>query len=77
MPLVGYPHGGPAERDRWGFDSRGQDLASRGYAVLQPNYRGSPGYNWMFPESDQWEFAKMHEDVTAATRTVLRTGLID
>ena len=77
VALVVLPHGGPAERDRWGFDGRAQFLASRGYAVLQPNYRGSPGTNWMFPEPDQWDFVKMHEDVTAATKTVLRTGLID
>ena len=76
VPLVVYPHGGPWVRDVWGFDSSAQHLASRGYAVLQPNYRGSPGYNWMFPEPDQYDFIKMHEDVTAATKTVLRTGLI-
>jgi dipeptidyl aminopeptidase/acylaminoacyl peptidase len=74
--LVVYPHDGPDQRDRWGFDARAQHLASRGYAVLQPNYRGSSGYNWMFPESDQWDYVKMHKDVTAATKTVLRTGLI-
>lgn len=76
VPLVVVPHGGPDQRDKWGFDSTAQYLASRGYAVLQPNYRGSPGYNWMFPETDQWDYVKMHEDVTAATQTVLRTGLI-
>ena len=76
VPLVVYPHDGPDRRDRWGFDERAQHLASRGYAVLQPNYRGSPGSNWMFSEADQWDYVKMHEDVSAATKTVLRTGLI-
>ncbi|MCF3650671.1 alpha/beta hydrolase family protein [Synoicihabitans lomoniglobus] len=75
--LVVLPHGGPWVRDRLGFDGQAQFLASRGYAVLQPNYRGSTGYDWMFPEEDQWAFRKMHDDVTAATKTVLRTGLVD
>lgn len=76
-PLVVLPHGGPWVRDNWGFDSEVQFLASRGYAVIQPNYRGSPGYDWMFPIEDQWEFRKMHDDVTDATRMLLGTGLID
>jgi dipeptidyl aminopeptidase/acylaminoacyl peptidase len=76
-PLVVMPHGGPWVRDTWGFDSRAQYFASRGYAVLQPNYRGSPGYEWLFPEEDKWEFRKMHEDVTDATRAVFRTGFVD
>jgi len=77
VPLVVLPHGGPWVRDTWGFNGEVQFLASRGYAVLQPNYRGSPGHDWKFPLEDQWEFRKMHDDVTAATRTLLTTGLID
>ncbi|HLP02905.1 MAG TPA: alpha/beta fold hydrolase [Opitutaceae bacterium] len=76
-PLVVLPHGGPWVRDNWGFDSEVQFLASRGYAVLQPNYRGSTGYDWMFPVSDQWAFRKMHDDVTDAVKTALKTGIID
>ncbi len=76
-PLIVLPHGGPWVRDVFGFNSEVQFLASRGYAVLQPNYRGSPGTNWMFPEPDQWDFLKMHADVTAATKTALKTGLVD
>lgn len=76
-PLVVLPHGGPWVRDSWGFDDEVQFLASRGYAVLQPNYRGSPGYDWMFPEEDQYDFLKMHEDVTQATKAALATGLVD
>jgi acetyl esterase/lipase len=77
VPLVVLPHGGPWVRDTWGFDGEVQFLASRGYAVLQPNYRGSPGYDWMFPDSDKWDFRKMHDDVTDATKAILSTGLID
>ncbi len=76
-PLVVLPHGGPWVRDRWGFDGEAQFLASRGYAVLKPNYRGSTGYNWMFPEDDTWDFRKMHDDVTDATHTMIASGLID
>ncbi len=76
-PLVVMPHGGPWVRDTWGFDSHAQFLASRGYAVLQPNYRGSTGYNWMFPEEDEWDFRKMHDDVTDATKSIIASGLID
>lgn len=76
-PLVVLPHGGPWGRDEWGFDREAQFLASRGYAVLQPNYRGSTGYSWMFPATDQWAFRKMHEDVTDAVKTLLSTGLVD
>lgn len=76
-PLIVLPHGGPYVRDTWGFDPEVQFLASRGYAVLQPNYRGSTGRNWVFPEEDQYDFVKMREDVFAATRTALATRLID
>jgi len=76
-PLVVLPHGGPWVRDDWGFDREVQFLASRGYAVLQPNYRGSTGYDWMFPEQDEWDFRKMHDDVTDATKAIMASGLID
>jgi dipeptidyl aminopeptidase/acylaminoacyl peptidase len=73
------PHGGPWVRDSWGFHARNeaQFLASRGYAVLQPNYRGSEGYDWMFPPEDRWDFRKMHDDVTDATKAMIASKLID
>jgi acetyl esterase/lipase len=77
VPLVVIPHGGPWVRDSWGFDGEAQFLASRGYAVLKPNYRGSPGYDWMFPEDDLWDFLKMHYDVTDATKAALALGMFD
>lgn len=76
-PLVVLPHGGPWVRDTWGFNGEVQFLASRGYAVLQPNYRGSSGFDWMFPEEDRFEFRKMHDDVTDATKTVVASGYVD
>ncbi|WP_374530934.1 alpha/beta hydrolase family protein [Novosphingobium sp.] len=44
LPTIVMPHGGPGARDEWGFDWMAQFFAARGYAVLQPNYRGSAGY---------------------------------
>jgi dienelactone hydrolase len=44
LPAIVMPHGGPGARDYWRFDWLAQFYASRGYAVLQPNFRGSTGY---------------------------------
>jgi len=55
LPLVVMPHGGPIARDVWGFDFLQQFLVSRGYAVLQMEFRGSAGYG------DAW-FAAAHQD---------------
>ena len=76
-PLVVLPHGGPWARDNWGWNAQVQFLASRGYAVFQPNYRGSTGYEWRFPEEDMWAFRKMHDDVTDGVNAVVKTGLVD
>jgi dienelactone hydrolase len=76
-PMVVLPHPFIEGRSVWEYNSEVQFLASRGYAVLQPNYRGSAGYGWMFPEEDRWEFRKMSDDVTSATKTVIAMGLAD
>ena len=44
LPAIVMPHGGPEARDDWGFDWMVQYYAQAGYAVLQPNFRGSAGY---------------------------------
>jgi len=44
LPAIVMPHGGPDARDYWDFNWLAQFYASRGYAVLQPNFRGSTGY---------------------------------
>lgn len=77
VPMVVLPRSTVGGRDTWGFNPTVQLLASRGFAVLQPNFRGSSGTLWMFPHADQWAYRKMHEDVSAATRAVLKTGIID
>jgi len=76
-PLVVYPHGGPWVRDAWGYDPVVQFLASRGYAVFQPNYRGSEDYDWRFPAADRYDFIKMRNDVTDGTNALIRSGYID
>src|SRR5690606_24883055 len=48
LPAIVMPHGGPSARDEWGFDWLVQYLAHKGFAVVQPNYRGSAGYG------DEW-----------------------
>ena len=48
LPAIVMPHGGPGARDEWGFDWLAQYFAARGFAVLQPNFRGSAGYG------DEW-----------------------
>jgi len=64
-------------RATWGFNAEVQFFASRGYAVLQPNHRGSSGYTWMFPTEDEWAFRKMHDDVTEATQALIASGYVD
>ena len=48
LPAIVMPHGGPSARDEWGFDWLVQYFAARGFAVLQPNFRGSAGFG------EQW-----------------------
>lgn len=78
LPLVAWIHGGPQERDRWGFDIEAQFLASRGYAVLQPNFRGSTGFGrkHMTAGYKQWGQA-MQDDITDGIRHLVEQGVVD
>ncbi len=78
LPLVVLPHGGPATRDVAGFDWWAQALASRGYAVLQVNYRGSAGLGWAFQSAGfgQWG-RKMQTDLSDGVRYLAKTGTVD
>jgi YD repeat-containing protein len=78
LPLVVLPHGGPATRDVAGFDWWAQALASRGYAVLQVNYRGSDGLGWALQSAGfgQWG-RKMQTDLSDGVRYLARMGTID
>ena len=79
LPMVVLPHGGPyGVVDRWGFDEEVQLLASRGYAVLQINFRGSGGYGMDFVDAGMLEWGgKMQHDLTDGTRAVISTFNID
>lgn len=79
LPLVVFVHGGPhGPRDEWEFNSYVQVLASRGYAVLQVNYRGSGVYGRTFEHAGYREWGgKMQDDVTDATRWAFAQGIAD
>ncbi|MBL9137944.1 MAG: S9 family peptidase [Verrucomicrobiales bacterium] len=78
LPMVLNVHGGPWARDNWGFSSRSQLYANRGYAVLQVNYRGSTGYGKKFlnAANRQWGL-KMHDDLIDAVNWAVREGIAD
>lgn len=78
LPLVVRPHGGPWSRDVWGFDPLLQLLASRGYAVLQMNYRGSPGYGDALRRKARREIGRaIQDDIEDGTRWALQAGIAD
>lgn len=78
LPLVLFPHGGPWARDTWGFNDFAQWLANRGYAVLQPNFRGSTGYGKKFLNAGnrQWGL-RMHDDLIDSVQWALAQGIAD
>jgi dipeptidyl aminopeptidase/acylaminoacyl peptidase len=78
LPLVVLPHGGPAARDFPGFDWWAQAFASRGYAVFQPNFRGSGGFGVAFRDAGfgQWG-RKMQTDVSDGVADLAKKGIID
>jgi len=78
LPAIVLPHGGPSSRDEWGFDWLSQFFAARGYAVIQPEYRGSAGYG------DQWLMENGFKswrtsigDIDAAARYLASSGIAD
>jgi dienelactone hydrolase len=78
LPAIVLPHGGPSERDVWGFDWMAQFYAARGFAVLQPNFRGSWGYGdeWFRHNGFQsWRTAI--GDVLDAGRWLVAQGIAD
>ena len=79
FPTVVLPHGGPASRDVGGFDYLAHFLATRGYAVIQPNFRGSSGYGaaWEVAGYGQWGTGVMQHDVTDALAAMVDSGVAD
>jgi dipeptidyl aminopeptidase/acylaminoacyl peptidase len=78
IPAIVMPHGGPGARDEWGFDWLAQFYANRGFAVLQPNFRGSSGYGdaWFQKNGFQsWRTAV--GDVTDGGRWLISQGIAD
>ena len=78
LPLVLLVHGGPHRRDTLDFDWWAAFLASRGYAVLQPNFRGSSGYGarWERAGRGQWGDL-MQTDVEDGVDALARAGIAD
>jgi len=78
LPMVLFPHGGPWARDEWGFNGYSQWLANRGYAVLQPNFRGSTGYGkkHLNAGNKQWGL-KMHDDLIDCVNWAIKEGVAD
>jgi dipeptidyl aminopeptidase/acylaminoacyl peptidase len=76
LPAIVLPHGGPGARDEWGFDWLAQYFAARGYAVLQPNFRGSSGYGdaW-FKENGFKSWRTAVGDVNDAARWLQAQGI--
>ncbi|CAN5123568.1 S9 family peptidase [soil metagenome] len=78
LPLVVLPHGGPASQDTPGFDWWSQAIASRGYAVLQPQFRGSEGFGAKFLSAGYGEWGrKMQTDVSDGVVELAKQGVID
>lgn len=78
LPMVLFPHGGPWARDYWWFNPYVQFLANRGYAVMQPNFRGSTGYGkeYLHAGDLQWGRA-MQDDLSDAVKWAIAEGIAD
>lgn len=78
VPIIVNPHGGPWHRDTWGYNQEIQLLASRGFGVLQMNFRGSTGYGREFWESSfkQWGNI-MQNDITDGVNWLIKEGIAD
>lgn len=79
LPLIVNPHGGPiGPRDNWGFNPEAQLFASRGYATLQVNFRGSGGYGRAFQDAGHQQWGKgIQNDIIDATKWAIDNGYAD
>jgi dipeptidyl aminopeptidase/acylaminoacyl peptidase len=78
LQLIVFPHGGPASRDSLGYDYWVQYFASRGWAVLQMNFRGSSGYGAAFRNAGDREWGKaMQDDITDGVLWAVEQGIAD
>jgi dipeptidyl aminopeptidase/acylaminoacyl peptidase len=77
LPVIVFPHGGPQAHDNLGFDWWAQALAAQGYAVLQPNYRGSDlGSKWVEAGYGEWG-QKMQTDLSDGLHYLAEQGIVD
>lgn len=78
LPLIVMPHGGPFARDELGYDPWVQYLASKGYAVLQPNFRGSTGFGKAFVERGTGAWGRgMQDDIDDGAKWLAGSGVAD
>ncbi|WGL18397.1 prolyl oligopeptidase family serine peptidase [Microbulbifer bruguierae] len=78
LPAVILPHGGPASYDQMRFDWLAQSLASRGYLVVQPQFRGSSGFGIEHEKAGRGEWGgKMQDDLTDAVGVLVKKGIVD
>ena len=78
LPTIVLPHGGPEQHDSGSFDVWAEFLADRGYAVLQPNFRGSTGYGSAFHRAgfNQWGL-RMQDDISDGIKWLVAQGVAD
>ncbi|VUD61873.1 Dipeptidyl aminopeptidase BIII [Thalassocella blandensis] len=78
LPAVLYPHGGPESHDTVGYDWLPQALASQGYLVIQPQFRGSSGFGVKHTLAGRGEWGKkMQDDLTDSVEFLVKKGIID
>jgi len=77
LPFIIMPHGGPYARDTASFDYLAQFMASRGYSVLQMNFRGSEGYGDAFEQAGRKNWEIMQQDVEDGARWLIKKGYAD
>lgn len=78
LPLVVFPHGGPYARDDSGFDWWTQFMATRGYAVLQPQFRGSTGFGTLHRKAGEREWGQaMQDDLLDGVTAMVERGIAD
>lgn len=78
LPLIVMPHGGPIARDTWNYFFLREFLVSRGYAVLQMNFRGSSGYgdDWFYAAHQDWG-GLTYDDVVDGARWAIQQNIAD
>ena len=78
VPLILHPHGGPWARDSWGYNAEVQFMANRGFAVLQPNFRGSLGYGTKHLKASYKTWGdSMIDDMIAGVEWAVKEGYAD